>query len=202
MAIDLPLRCRCGRVRGVARDASAKTGNRVVCYCDDCQAFAHFLEREDVLDASGGSDIFQMAPASMRITEGADQLRCVRLSPKGLHRWYTDCCRTPVGNTMPRVPFVGVIQPFIDHAADGRSRDEALGEPVAFVHGRFAIGGCPEHAHPRASIGDIVHMVPRIFGWWVTRKGNPSPFFDARTHAPIVEPRVLDRASRETLRRA
>ncbi len=29
---------------GVATDASPATGNRLVCYCDDCQAFAWFLE--------------------------------------------------------------------------------------------------------------------------------------------------------------
>ena len=200
MPNDLSLRCRCGRVRGVAAGASAKTGNRIVCYCDDCQAFAHFLERDDVLDAQGGSDIFQVAPASLRITEGADQLRCVRLSPKGLYRWYTECCRTPVGNTMPGVPFVGLVQPIVDHASDGRTRDEALGQPVAFVHGRAAIGGCPPHAHARASMGDVARLAPKILSWWLGGKGNPSPFFDAKTKAPKVTPRVLEAAEREGLR--
>src|SRR5262249_49832287 len=62
LPLDLPLRCRCGRVRGVASDVSSSSGFRFVCYCEDCQAFARFLERPDVLDPAGGTDIFQSFP--------------------------------------------------------------------------------------------------------------------------------------------
>ena len=44
---DLPIRCTCGALRGVLREPSRDTGNRCVCYCDDCQSFAYFLERAD-----------------------------------------------------------------------------------------------------------------------------------------------------------
>jgi hypothetical protein len=35
-----------------------------------------------------------------------DAMGCLRLSDKGVFRWYTDCCRTPIGNTAasPRFP--------------------------------------------------------------------------------------------------
>jgi hypothetical protein len=36
----VPLRCRSGRVRGIAREVSASNGFRLVCYCNDCQTFA------------------------------------------------------------------------------------------------------------------------------------------------------------------
>jgi Family of unknown function (DUF6151) len=49
-------------VRGVASDISPSGGLRFVCYCGDCQAFARFLDRADVLDAAGGTDIFHMPP--------------------------------------------------------------------------------------------------------------------------------------------
>lgn len=49
--VDLPLRCSCGALRGVLRGMSPARGNRVVCYCRDCQAFAHFLDRDEILDA-------------------------------------------------------------------------------------------------------------------------------------------------------
>jgi hypothetical protein len=42
MPVSLPLRCRCGRVRGIASDVSPSSGFRFVCYCKDCQAFARF----------------------------------------------------------------------------------------------------------------------------------------------------------------
>lgn len=180
-------------------DVSPATGNRVVCYCDDCQAFARFLEQPDVLDALGGTDIYQVAPARMRITAGEDALACVRLSEKGLYRWYAGCCRTPIGNTIPRAPFVGVIHVFMDHAGDGRSRDEVLGPPVGFVHGRFAIGGQPAHAPRKATVGLVARSARLLLGWWARGLGTPSPFFDAKTRAPRVPPRVLTKDERDAL---
>jgi Family of unknown function (DUF6151) len=57
MPLHLLLRCQCGRVSGVATNVSPSTGFRFVCYCKDCQAFARFLDRPDVLDPAGGTDI-------------------------------------------------------------------------------------------------------------------------------------------------
>jgi hypothetical protein len=84
--LDLPLRCRCGHVRGVARRVSPSTGLCFVCYCEDCQAFARFLDRADVLDAAGGTEIFHMPPSRVMLTQGVDALRCLRRSDKVL-RW-------------------------------------------------------------------------------------------------------------------
>jgi Family of unknown function (DUF6151) len=69
---DLPLRCCCGQVRGVASVVSPSTGFRLFCYCKDCQAFARFLDRADVLDAAGGTDIVQMPPGRVKLTAGID----------------------------------------------------------------------------------------------------------------------------------
>ena len=201
--VDLPLRCRCGHVRGVARDLSRSTGNRVICYCDDCQAFARFLERTDVMDSAGGTDVFQMAPARIQVTEGTDALRCLRLSDKGLYRWYTDCCRTPIGNMVgSRIPAIGVIHSFMDHEADGRNRDDVLGKPIALVHGRFAVGGIPPHAHATAPLGVVGRVVGMTLGWWIAGLGSPNAFFDPSTKAPRVKPRVLTTDERAALRSA
>ena len=129
--LDLPLRCRCGEVRGTAIDVSPSAGFRFVCYCKDCQAFARFLERADVLDAAGGTDIFQMPPGRVKLTAGTDAVQCVRVSSKVL-RWYAACCRTPIANTAsgPRFPVLGMIHSFMDHP-EPSSRDEALGPPCA-----------------------------------------------------------------------
>jgi hypothetical protein len=84
MPSDLPLRCRCGNLRGTASEVSSSTGFRFICYCKDCQAFAHFVERADVLDSAGGTDIFQMPPNRVTFTAGTDALRCLRISDKVL----------------------------------------------------------------------------------------------------------------------
>lgn len=75
MTTDLSIQCHCGSVRGLARGVSRKVGIRVVCYCDDCQAFANYLGAGDtILDSHGGTDIFQMSPAALNIMHGLDNL--------------------------------------------------------------------------------------------------------------------------------
>ena len=181
----------------MAREVSPKKGNRVVCYCRDCQAFARFLDRPDMIDALGGSDIYQTAAARVSITDGVSHLRAMRLSPKGLIRWYTDCCKTPVANTVGgRVPFSGLVQPIMDHAT--RSRDVVLGPPT-YVHGKGAIGGKPSHAHETASPRFMFRAARRLLRWLITGQASPSPFFDPKTRAPIVTPEVLTQDQRRAL---
>ena len=190
--MDLPLRCGCGRIRGVASDVSPITGFRFVCYCKDCQAFARLLERTDIVDQAGGTDIFQMAPARMRLIAGIEALRCSRLSGKVL-RWYSDCCRTPIANTStnPRFPLVAVIHSFMNHEASGRSRDEMLGPPLCRIFERSAIGRLPSNAPPPLSFGVFGRRIFKFIGWWVHGLARPTPFFDDRTKAPRALPRML-----------
>src|SRR5579864_6179761 len=115
MGTDLPLRCRCGHLRGVAVDVSPSAGFHFVCYCKDCQAFARFLTRvpeeptpasreapappveSDLLDRAGGTDIFQLPPARVKLTAGTDAVRCLRLHDRSsVLRWYAACCRSPI----------------------------------------------------------------------------------------------------------
>jgi Family of unknown function (DUF6151) len=199
MTTDVSFACKCGKVRGVATDVSPASTNRVVCYCADCQAFARFLERSDVLDPLGGTDVVHMASRRVRITEGESAVRCVRLSSKGLFRWYTDCCRTPIANTIGgRVPVVGVIHAFM--ALDAAARDATLGKPIAFLNGASAMGGMPAHASGSPPFRMIAHLARLALGWWITGKGVPSPFFDTKTGAPRIEPRVLSTTERDALR--
>jgi hypothetical protein len=167
------------------------SGFRFVCYCKHCQAFAAFLDRPDVLDPAGGTDIFQMAPARLKIAAGVDALRCLRLSDKGVLRWYTDCCRTPVANTaaVPRFPILAVIHSFMDHRGHGRSRDEALGPPLCRIYDRSATGPLPQNPPPPPSLGVFGRRARLMLGWWARGLARPSPFFDPRTGAPRSEPR-------------
>lgn len=192
VSFDLPLRCRCGHVRGVAREVSPTSGFRLFCYCKDCQAFAHFLERPDVLDAAGGTDIFQMPPGMLKLTAGADALRCLSFSGKVL-RWYTDCCKTPIANTAAssRFPAIGVVHSFMDFEAGGRSCDELLGPPLCRIHERSAVGPLSLDAPPPASLGIFAYRAAKALGWWMRGLGRPNPFFDARTGAPLALPRLM-----------
>ncbi|AKF04588.1 DUF6151 family protein [Sandaracinus amylolyticus] len=198
MSETLPIRCACGQVRGHV-DVVPGGGQRLVCYCDDCQAYGRFLGRDDVLDARGGTDIWQTRPSLVRITEG--ELASMRLSDRGMIRWYARCCRTPIANTMVSAgaPFVGMHQRCIGDA-DGRRRDDVLGAPIAKVQGRFAIGGVPEGVAPTVGVGTIARTLLMLARSALARGATPSPFFDAHTKKPRIEPEVLSAAARDALR--
>ncbi len=109
----------------------------------------------------------------------------MRLSPKGLLRWYSDCCRVPMGNMVSvGLPFVGMAR-----ARLGDVPSSVIGPPIG-INGRSAIGGMPPGAVARAPLGMIVHVVPLIFGWWLRGRGRPSPYFTAEG-VPLVVPQVL-----------
>jgi Family of unknown function (DUF6151) len=199
-AVDLSLRCRCGHMRGIANSVSPSSGFRFVCYCKDCQLFARFLDRLDVLDPAGGTDIFHIPPGRVNFTAGTDAMRCLRLSNKIL-RWYAECCRTPIANTPagPSFPVIGMIHSFMDHEADSRSREEALGPPLCRIFERSAAGPLPSNAPGPPSVGLFARRASKLLGWWLRGLNRPTPFFDERTKAPCAVPRMLTPSERAAL---
>jgi hypothetical protein len=198
MSDRVELRCRCGEVRALVTGASPQTVNRVVCYCDDCQAFAHRLGRADLLNAHGGSDLVQIAPASLTFVQGQHRIAGLRLTPKGLFRWYANCCNTPVGNTLtPKIPFVGVIAQAFDSGT--RGADDVFGAPVGAILGKYAVGESPAGS-AGLNLSLILRVVGRVLGWRLRRKVWPHPFFRQDTGEPIYPLTVLLREEREALR--
>jgi hypothetical protein len=192
---DLPIRCFCGALRGLLRDVSPDSGNRCICYCDDCQSFAHFLERSDeILDGNGGTDIFQTSSGHLEFNAGLEQLACMRLTESGMLRWYAACCRTAIGNTpgTSRVPFVGLIHSCVDHAARDRSRDETLGPVRMRGFARFAKGDRSkldaDDGVPSSMGARVTEMLQRAL-----QRGEQyhSPFFNVTTNEPCVSPYSL-----------
>jgi hypothetical protein len=198
MATRAELRCRCGEVRGFVADASPHTVNRIVCYCDDCQAFAHQIRRADLLDAHGGSDIVQLAPASLTLVQGQDRIVGLQLTPKGLFRWHTSCCNTPMGNTLsPAIPFVGIVVQAFDGGAP--RADEAFGRPVGAIFGKFAIDE-PPAGSKRMSPSLLWRAIRMVLSWRLRGRAWPNPFFRRDTRAPIYPVTVLSQSERDALR--
>jgi hypothetical protein len=190
--------CRCGEVRGTVVRAAPGSVNRVVCYCDDCQAFAHWLGREDLLDAHGGSDIVQMAPAATRFTKGEDRIAGVRLSAKGLHRYYATCCNTPVGNMVgPAIPFVGVV--VAAFRADGQDPDAVFGRPIGAIKGEYAVGAPPPGSRGMP-LGLMARAIAKVLTWRLSGQTWPHPFFDRATGKSRFAMTIIPPAERERLR--
>lgn len=182
---EIKLKCSCWKVQGIAKNVAPNTGNRIICHCTDCQAFAEYLGREStILDEYKGTDIFQMPMAYVDITTWKENIKCIRLTEKGLHRWYADCCKTPIGNTMwAKIPFMGIIHNFMD---DKWSRDENLWPVLANTL-------LKERLWERKATSPFKFM-PRIIGklisWKIKGLNTPSVFFDTNG-IPISEPKII-----------
>lgn len=199
MITQAELRCHCGEVRGFVTDPSPRTVNRVVCYCDDCQAFTHQIGRADLLDAHGGTDIVQVAPASLKFVQGQDRIVGLRLTPKGLYRWHTNCCKTPVGNTLgPVLPFVGIVAQAFENEA--QRPDDIFGKPAGAVLGKYAIGNAPAGS-TGINLSLLVRVIGRVLGWRLRGRTWPHPFFKRDTREPVYPATVLSHEAREALRR-
>lgn len=170
----------------------------MVCYCEDCQAYLHHLGRTDLLDAHGGTDIVQVAPASLSINVGADRIVGLRLTPKGLHRWYASCCKTPLGNTFsPGLPFVGIVSRAFDEA--GNPADAMFGKAVASAYSNRAVGTLPEGT-PGMTLRPLMHAIRLVVGWRLRGQGWPHPYYDKSTRRPSRPLTVLSHEEREALR--
>ena len=194
MSGNVELHCRCGEVRGRVMAASPQTVNRAVCYCDDCQAYLQYLGRTDLLDAHGGTDVVQVAPASLTFDRNAERIVGLRLSPKGLYRWYASCCKTPVGNTVgPAIPFVGIVAQAFERP------DDVFGKPIGAIQGKYAVGTPPEGSN-KLNLRLIARAIRMVLGWRLAGKTWPHPFFDRTTRAPTRPLTTLSRSEREALR--
>ena len=198
MSREAEFYCRCREVRGRVTNASAQSVNHVICYCDDCQAFLQHIGRTDLLDPHGGTDIVQVAPASLTFDRGAEHIVGLRLSPRGLYRWYASCCKTPLGNTVaPAIPFVGIVARVFD--GPGATADAIFGQPTGAILGRFAIGTPPEGS-TKLNLGLIARAARKILGWRFGGKTWPHPFFDRATRLPRYPLTILSRGERDALR--
>ena len=187
-------------MKGIATDLSSDNGNHLVCDCDDCQAFARFLGGADILDAHGGTEIYQTTPSRVQIRSGASNIRCVRLTDKGMMRWYAGCCRTPIANTLsrPRVPFAGLLRPFVGDAPDGRPRNSVIGEVTLKAFGRYAIGGAPPGATDRPPLSFFLRITGLLLRGFIAGAHRPSPFFDEHGE-PVSVPEILSPDQRARL---
>lgn len=198
MSQDATLRCRCGELEGRVKDASPASVNRVICYCDDCQAYLHHLGRSDLLDAHGGTDIVQVAPASLTIHRGAERIAGLRLTPKGVYRFHASCCNTPVGNSVSAsIPLIGIAAH--GFAGSTTTLDDYFGEPIGKIYGKYAVGDPPEGS-TKLNLGLLFRVYSLVFRWRLSGKAWPHPFFDRTTGAPRYPITTLSSLEREALR--
>lgn len=182
-----PLQCKCGTVRGyVARPGMA---SRAICYCKDCQAFAHILKHADaILDENGGTPLVATLSSDVHFSHGTEALVCMSLSGKGMLRWYTSCCNTPIGNT-PRdfkTPYVGLIESCLQ--SDAPTLLQSFG-PVRMVLNTKSAKGRVKST-PVSNLISILRIMKAVIGGRLSGAYRRSPFFNADTGVPIAIPHI------------
>lgn len=188
------IQCRCGKLQGQIQGKGLSS--RVVCYCADCQAFARYLHAADrVLDAHGGTEILQVAQPRVKFTRGLEHLAIMRLSEKGLLRWYASCCNTPLGNTLsnPRLSFIGLIHSSLDASCIAAD----FGNKIAKVNVDAATGTPkPEQT---GLAGTILRFIGMIISAYIHGRYKRSPLFTP-TGEPVAPVTVLSREQRKALK--
>lgn len=186
--MDHPLHCRCGTLRGCVSHSGK--ANRAVCYCKDCQAYAHALGRSgDILDEMGGTDVVATLAKYVTFTQGIEALACLSLSPNGLLRWYAKCCDTPVGNTSrnAKVSYVGLVHTCLE---DPSATLESSFGPVRMRVNTQSARGKP-NSTPIRTVACVVRLATSLLRARLDGGYKVTPFFLPERGTPVVPPRVL-----------
>jgi hypothetical protein len=198
MPSPLPLACRCGAVSGALLDVGPDQGDHVVCHCTDCQDLTrHLGHAEHVLDAHGGSALYQSRCARLRLDTGRDQLACVHLTDKPTLRWYAACCGMPLFNTYAngKLPYITTQLA----ACDPAKRADLIGPPRGHLFTDDGIGDTS--ALPKMSMGQLMRrFFPRMLRDLLSGDRRRCPLFDPKTLEPIATPRRLTAEERQALR--
>ncbi|MFY0596022.1 MAG: hypothetical protein JXQ85_06305 [Cognatishimia sp.] len=171
------LTCACGATHWTIK--SQAEGRHLKCHCMDCRSFANHLGRASRHIEDDGVRIFQTYPGNVAFTKGGDNLTALRLSPKGILRWYTSCCNTPVATTIAKagLPFCGMSLPN-DHPDFG---------PVkTMVFTKDTDRGLKD----KAVLPGILSLLARAASVRITGREYKAPFF-APDGAPTTDPSVL-----------
>lgn len=198
--MNATIQCKCGKFQAEISNFESSTPGRAVCYCDDCQSFLHHLGQAEFLDANGGSEIVPVYPRAIKVTMGREQLRCTQLSPKGLYRFSTACCKTPVVNFAANMPWVGMWSRVFT-MKDTSFLEHTLGPVKSRIMAKFAYGKLPPDASMKLGLKDAAFIVPFILKGFVLGKRLPSPFLEADGKTPIVTPEVISLEARKEIRK-
>lgn len=182
---DLPFSCACGAVTGALIGAGPRAGDHVVCHCSDCQTFARrFGAADRILDANGGTALYQTRCARMRLDTGQNRLACLHLTTRPTLRWVARCCDTPMFNTYRdgRVPYITTLVANCDPA-----RAQALGPPIGHLFTKEATGDAG-HLKPMSMAAMMGRFLPRMIADILSGDRRRTALFDSLTLDPIAPP--------------
>jgi Family of unknown function (DUF6151) len=118
----------------------------------------------------------------------------MRLTEKGMLRWYASCCNTPIGNTLAnyKISFIGLVHTCLENA--DTPLHDSFGPVRAWGNTQGARG---DHKPKSSGMGrTILWVASKVLKARINGSYRQTPFFLADKGTPIVTPRVLSTAER------
>lgn len=192
---DITLTCDCGQVQlSLAPRPGPSQGNRLICHCKSCQAYPRLLGHPEVLDAGRGIDITQVSADRVALVAGAERIGALRVTPKGVFRWYATCCNSPLCTTLPD-PRWGLIG-LVSHQITEPERLGPVKARVQIPKGmRLPEGLAPTQGRPFAG---MARAIASVFAWRLAGRGRNHPLYPGGQ--PLAEPRLVPRDKVEAAR--
>jgi hypothetical protein len=191
--------CHCGSLNGEM--AEPQKAIRGICYCRDCQTYAHFLGKpRTILDSSGGTDVIATLAKYVSFKGSTKSLACLSLTENArLLRWYATCCNTPIANTLRnhRMPYVGLIHSCL--GVNAAELDKAFSQVQ--LHLNVESATTPPNAVPIGKLAALSKYVPALILSRVSGSYRHSPFFEGNDRRPVAMPRILTSHELENARK-
>ncbi len=181
------IHCDCHNVQIQLENFPKSCAGRIVCYCDDCQKYLRKIDREELLDSYGGSEIIPIHPGCFNITQGQENLICYSLSPRGLRRWTAKCCNTPIVNTTSSLPWMGLSNAVFENSR--LNREKELGEIKVRVMGKFMHGKPPFKVSQKVKFLDLFKLSSYLIKGLLFKDLRRNPLFQedgSTTIFPVV----------------
>lgn len=185
----MKLSCECGIVTGEILNSEELVGLRFVCMCKDCQSFAQFLGRTGQLDKNGGTEVVPVFPKLFTFKTGFENIRGIQLTSKtGTFRWYSNCCKSPIANSLSSsAGYIGLITQRLSPADR-----ESLGAICVRANGESGIPPLPPGTAQKFPLKWFFITVRQIFRLHLKKWKRPNPFFDDEDR-PLAAVEILEK---------
>lgn len=180
--------CKCGKFQGTIKNI--ELGTRAICYCTDCQIYAHYLHAQsEILNCLGGTEVIAVRPKQISIISGSEYLSCISLTNLGAFRFFAHCCKTPICN-MPRKSHTDHIS-LLHNSLNRNLVAEIFNDRALHVKRKSALGNPPKNK-PLYFIASSLYYIYSVFFSRISNGYKFNPFINQENHKPIVNNFILD----------
>lgn len=185
------IQCDCGKFEAELTGFPKNSPGRLMCYCDDCQKYLDKINRKDLLDPYGGTEVLPVYPNEFKILKGKENLVCNKLSPNGLNRWSANCCNSPIGNIKEKFPWIGIFHNTFTVKDPNYLNN--LGVVRSRIMGKYKKGKPPFEVSDKLKLKDALVVLPFIIKGLLLKTYRNCPLFKEDGHSPNGPTNLLPR---------